>query len=804
MPNPDLPDLKVQPLTRVAIDSDGGENQFTWKALNRGEVDAIATDYKIYLSKDITVDDDDVPLNDINPANEGQTIQALAAGDESPDVTSIVEITDNKAAQLLGNGSTVSDLINEDTFLLVQADPDDNILEYAEENTAAMQIAEQVDVVLVLDRSGSMNDNVTASNGRKKVDLMRESADLFLDMLRVDANDRFAGVRFNQSASVIFPSSNNSLVEITDDEVEDASDIINSNQLNPSGMTDIHEALREAHELLTAGGNTSPKTIVFLSDGVSTSGGEPTAILPDLANDDIKVYSVGFGNNGSSDIDIDLLSQLADQTDGGFWQYAQTGLSLDKFFVNAVANAIGDDVILDPVGALNKGQSTSVDVPLSSASGTVRFILTTDESQANKTLDFSLQTPSGLSIDSNNFDNFEGINYIPGGPNYQVYEVDLPLKGIAEEEQSGDWEMVISNPTNTNKTIGYTASVIGQTRLHLSLDSAAQDSIIRYGNQPLMAGLKLHSNGEDIAFMEASVTIKGFKKTLEQVVQQATGFRSIKDFVDSEGAHLRTEENANNGELRTDANIADHLLSKKHPKLYKSLRTFQDLQTIELTSDNQRIKGVTQFNQRLTNLDLNPGPIELVYTVNGRLDDCTPFTRELTHSVFLKPKSFKRPDILQPGDNNDPTPDKPTTPGRPNIKIPGFDGDIINSQRGSATLEGSKKPDAFTFDRTGDLGIDGADRITDFNPRKDLLAFDRDSFPNLGNTKGNVKITSTQSKNKEFDRLMQSNNDLIFVQDTGELFYNDNGSNNGSGKNGGLVAILDGTQSINSNNIELI
>ena len=32
-------------------------------------------------------------------------------------------------------GSTVSDLIDEDTFLLVQADPDDNILEYAEQNT---------------------------------------------------------------------------------------------------------------------------------------------------------------------------------------------------------------------------------------------------------------------------------------------------------------------------------------------------------------------------------------------------------------------------------------------------------------------------------------------------------------------------------------------------------------------------------------------------------------------------------------------------------------------------------------------
>ena len=799
MPDPDLPDLKVQPITRVAIDSDGGENEFTWKALNLGDVDATSTGYKIYLSKDISVDNNDVLLDDINPENAGQIIQALAAGDESPDITSIVEITDNEAAQLLGNGNIVSDLIDKDVFLLVQADPDDNILEYAEENTAAMQIAEQVDVVLVLDRSGSMNDNITASNGRKKVDLMRESADLFLDMLRVDTNDRFAGVRFNDSASVVFPSNNNSLIEITDDEVEDASDIINSNQLNPNGMTDIHEALSEAHELLSAGGNTSPKTIVFLSDGVSTTGDEPTDILSDLEDDNIKVYSVGFGNSGSSDIDIDLLSQLADQTDGGFWQYAQTGLSLDKFFVNAVAGATGNDVIIDPVGDIQKGTSISVDVPLSSASGTVRFILTTDEKQANKTLDFSIKTPSGLNINAENFGRFNGVDYNPGGPSYQVYEVDLPLPGISEEDQSGNWEMVISNPSSTNKTIGYTASVIGQTQLHLSLDSAAKASVVQ-SNQPLIAGLKLHSNGEDIAFMEASVTIKGFEKTLEQVVQQVTGFTSIQDYVDNEGAHLRTEENANNGELRTDANIADHLLSKHHPKLYKSLRTFQELETIDLTSDNQRITGVTQFRRRLTNLNLNPGAYELVYTVNGRLDDCTPFTRELTHSVFLKPKHYKRPDILVPGDGDEQTPDHPDIP---DIIIPGFDGGIINSEKGLSTLNGSRSNDAFVFNDSNDLGAAGADTITNFNRRKDVLAFDRDSFPNLGHNKDNIKIETTKSKNKQFDRLMRTKNELIFVRKTGELFYNANGSDNGAGENGGLVTILDGVRSINANNIEL-
>ena len=423
----------------------------------------------------------------------------------------------------------------------------------------------------------------------------------------------------------------------------------------------------------------------------------------------------------------------------------------------------------------------------------------------SKTLDFSIQTPSGLSINSGNAKGFDGIHYISGGPGYQVYEVELPLKGIAEEDQSGDWEMVIKNTGSTNKTIGYTASAIGQSQLHLSLHDSAQSSVVQ-SNQPLIVGLNLHSNGQDIAFIDASVTIKGFQKTLEQAVQQATGFSSIKNYVDNKGADLRQFKNANNGELRTDANIADQLLSKDHPKLYKALRTYQDLQTIDLISKEQRIEGVTRFKQKLNNLDLNPGAYELVYTVNGRLDDCTAFTRELTHSVFLKPKHYKRPDILVPGHNDSQTPDTPDIPDNSDIlevTIPDLDGGIIDSQPGPVNLEGTNNNDTFTFSDSNDLGVDGADIITNFNRRDDVLAFDRTSFPNLGDAKGKVTIKSTKSKNDRFNQLLRSKIDFVFFSSTGELFYNDNGKINGFGENGGLIAILEGIQSVNVNSIEL-
>ena len=121
--------------------------------------------------------------------------------------------------------------------------------------------------------------------------------------------------------------------------------------------------------------------------------------------------------------------------------------------------------------------------------------------------------------------------------------------------------------------------------------------------------------------------------------------------------------------------------------------------------------------------------------------------------------------------------------------IPDFNGDIVTSQPGTVTLEGTSSSDAFTFSDGGDLGINGADTITNFNRRKDLLAFDSEGFPNLGNAKGKIKIKTTNKPNKKFDRLMKSNNDFVFVKKTGMLYYNDNGKKDGAGEDG-LVVIL--------------
>ena len=81
------------------------------------------------------------------------------------DHTSTVQITPANLDTVLGAGSTIDDLLNTDALLLVRVDSDEEVPEHNETNTTFVQTARLVDVILVLDKSGSMSGTVIVSNG---------------------------------------------------------------------------------------------------------------------------------------------------------------------------------------------------------------------------------------------------------------------------------------------------------------------------------------------------------------------------------------------------------------------------------------------------------------------------------------------------------------------------------------------------------------------------------------------------------------------------------------------------------------
>ena len=99
-----------------------------------------------------------------------------------------------------------------------------------------------------------------------------------------------------------------------------------------------------------------------------------------------------------------------------------------------------------------------------------------------------------------------------------------------------------------------------------------------------------------------------------------------------------------------------------------------------------------------------------------------------------------------------------------------------------------------------EIQIDPAidDKITNFNPKKSLLVFDKDELIGPITKKPTLKTAKTQ---QQFERLQISETTFIYRQDTGQLLLNANGVESGLGENGGILATIDNKAKLTIQNI---
>ncbi|MGD1808772.1 S8 family serine peptidase [Dapis sp. BLCC M126] len=612
-PYPDLPELVTFSDDKVTLPSGGGTVEFDWTVSNIGTLPtAIDFEYEVLLSTDFFADAGDVVLTDTNQASLGP----LNVG-ASVNHTSEVTINDSHAQDLLGNpAATIDDLIDQDAFLLVRADSDDEILEHNEENTTFIQLGRIADVVLVMDRSGSMASEVAVSSGfRPKIELLQDSANLFLDLIRLDAGDRLGEVSFAGSVSTDF-GPGEVLTAITSGNIDDAKDEVDD--LNAFGSTNIEGALQEGLDLLTTapGGEDHRRVIVFLSDGMPTAGGDPTdpVFLQQFDDEDVKVFSVGFGTEGASGnagIDVDLLETLTNVGEG-FYHVTESALELDKFFVNAVAGAIGSDVIVDPIDDIDPGETHTIDITLGQQDSVASFILTSDNPEFP--LDLSLRSPSGLEINANNFNLFGGkIAYIDA-PTHDIFQVHLPIAAQANIDHAETWEMVISNPNDA--TVTYSASAIAESTIHLDfLPPISSDGIFNPGEAiPLQVILE---ENNQLPILDASVSVSVIAPTANLSDLLSSGIVTEEDLakvpVEIEGERL---------------GLRERMVIALQNKLGENPLSTVELDPIELTeSDNGGF-----YSGRFGDTKI-PGTYTFVINVEGFTSDWQPFQRETTYTV---------------------------------------------------------------------------------------------------------------------------------------------------------------------------
>ena len=245
----------------------------------------------------------------------------------------------------------------------------------------AWQNQKAVDVVLVIDRSGSMAE--PDSGGGTKLQAALNAVDNFADLMDTNRTDgqvnRLGVVSYSDSASIDMGMTN------VDTHLRDVGGplknaIASITATGATGCTAIGKGLQKAVDILCPGGTcsgfvspagTNPrKAILVMTDGVENvspclqpagaSGGTcgNQCFGPQFSYDNLaftQLVSVGFGSG--SDLNGPLLTLLAERQGGIYMQNPNTpGDDLKDFFAKAFGELSSEFLLVDPKGTLPASQ----------------------------------------------------------------------------------------------------------------------------------------------------------------------------------------------------------------------------------------------------------------------------------------------------------------------------------------------------------------------------------------------------------------------------------------------------------------
>ncbi|MDH3389473.1 MAG: VWA domain-containing protein, partial [Gammaproteobacteria bacterium] len=296
------------------------------------------------------------------------------------------------------------------------------------------------DVVLVLDRSGSMG-GLSAVAGTK-LQAMQSAANLFVDQIAADGMHRLGLVQFNQAPVAFTPPDDFPFAMVNGSNAGDAQDAVNS--IIAGGSTDILGGLQEGVDTLgVVTPANSRRIVVLFTDGQHNtpsvlSDADLQSGLENRIDDvdtDMELFSIGFGTN-TSDV---ALSGAANSNDG--WHINEVdSMGLAKNFTRAAAAVMDDETLVDPIFELEPGGIDIQPVLVTAMDRDLTVVVNWDSFNKER-IQTELFAPGEdeCRIESGGDD-----VYRRGGVNYAVIHIDLPFVCAGRLRHAGEWRIRIS------------------------------------------------------------------------------------------------------------------------------------------------------------------------------------------------------------------------------------------------------------------------------------------------------------------------------------------------------------------------
>jgi len=309
-----------------------------------------------------------------------------------------------------------------------------------------------VEVVQVLDNSGSMSGSATSLPGSdSKIEALRDAANLVVDIMNADAGHKLGLVKFSTNATTIMD-----LQSFTTDARDTAHSRINA--LTATYATSIGDGLKNAlTEFNTSGDVDNRQVIILMTDGKGNRalGVSDLWLDPAWANSQAIIYTLGLGHDGG--ICSDTLAWLADSTDGDYRQTTDP-MELTKFFIEALASAVGWGPATDPTEELAPGGKKSFPVVVTEYDRSVTF--TVYWSQIDNAIDLTIYNPNNDVISPSS----SGVYYADGN-RYIIYNVERNGSNWI-----GEWNMEVESKANQTVTYSTTSLVESSLKLETGFD----------------------------------------------------------------------------------------------------------------------------------------------------------------------------------------------------------------------------------------------------------------------------------------------------------------------------------------------